>query len=66
VDLVAVGLQRRGRVGARARVAVLQAVAPGLGGLTNGKPFQKQRMRLRHAVGKRHHRQRPVPKVFAD
>ncbi|MBK7280290.1 hypothetical protein [Candidatus Aalborgicola defluviihabitans] len=43
VNLVAVGLQRRGGVGLRAGVAILQAVAPGLGGLCNGKPLQKQR-----------------------
>ncbi len=35
VNLVAVGLRRRGGVGLRAGVAVLQVVAPGLGGLLN-------------------------------
>ena len=59
-----VGLQRRGGVGLRAGVAVLQAVAPGLGGLCNGEPLQKQRVRLRQAIGERDDHQRAVPKVF--
>mgnify|MGYP007116873744 CR=1 FL=1 len=64
MNLVAIGLQRRGGVRLRAGVAVLQAVAPGLGGLCYGKPLQKQRVRLRHAVGERDDHQRAVPEVF--
>ena len=64
MNLMAVRVQRRGRVGPRAGVAVLQAVAPGPVGLLNGKPLQKQRVRLRHAVGQRDHHQRSVPEVF--
>lgn len=53
-----------GCVGPRTGAAVLQAVAPGLGGRLNSKPLQKLRVRLRHAVGERNHHQRPVPEVF--
>jgi hypothetical protein len=41
VNLKAVCLQRRGRVGPRAGVAVFQAGAPGLGCFRNGEPLQK-------------------------
>jgi hypothetical protein len=64
VNLVVVRLQRGGRVRSCAGVAVLQAVAPGIGGLANSKPFQKPRVRLRHAVCVRDDHHRPVPEVF--
>ena len=64
VDFVTVCLQRCGRVRPRPGIAVLQAIARSLTRLLNRKPFQKQRMRLRQAVGERNHHQRPVPEIF--